>query len=63
MESNHFLLDSEVENLTHSIIMQILAFDSELANNGSDLSQHKILHIKLILRNNYTIDIISTNYN
>ena len=60
MESNHFLLDSEVENL---MIMQILAFDSELANNGSEPSQLKILHIKLILRNNYTIDIISTNYN
>ena len=43
--------------------MQILAFDTELANNGSEPSQLKKIHIKLLLSNNYTIDIISTIYN
>ena len=34
-------------------IMQILAFDTEFANNGSAPSQIEKIHIKSLLSNNY----------
>ena len=52
MKSKHFLLDSKVDHLMQ--IRQFLAFDTKLANNGSETSQiEKKKRIKLLLSNNY----------